>query len=182
MKKIFFDTEFTGIHKNTTLISIGIVSDCGKSFYAEFTDYDKSQIDDFLTKNVLPKLHLEEKFSSKLGGDILQVKGSKQEIKKHLEEWLIKFEKVQMVADVLAYDWVLFCDIFGTAFDVPKNIHYIPIDISTIFYQRGIDVDIDRHKYIGVSDKLKNLFSHNSLSDAHLTKECYIKLSYGQSF
>jgi DNA polymerase III epsilon subunit-like protein len=32
--KIFFDTEFTGLHQKTTLISIGLVSECGKTFYA----------------------------------------------------------------------------------------------------------------------------------------------------
>jgi len=40
--KIFFDTEFTGLHQNTTLISIGLISECGKTFYAELTDYDKT--------------------------------------------------------------------------------------------------------------------------------------------
>ena len=30
--KIFFDTEFTGLHKNTTLISIGLVTEEGKHF------------------------------------------------------------------------------------------------------------------------------------------------------
>jgi hypothetical protein len=35
--KIFFDTEFTGLHQGTTLISIGLISECGKTFYAEFT-------------------------------------------------------------------------------------------------------------------------------------------------
>ena len=38
--KLFFDTEFTGLHKDTTLVSIGIVSEDGKKFYAEFTDFD----------------------------------------------------------------------------------------------------------------------------------------------
>ena len=28
MRKIFFDTEFTGLHQNTTLVSIGLVL-CG---------------------------------------------------------------------------------------------------------------------------------------------------------
>lgn len=37
MRKIFFDTEFTGLHQNTTLISIGLVSDEGERFYAELT-------------------------------------------------------------------------------------------------------------------------------------------------
>lgn len=39
---IFFDTEFTGLHKNTTLISIGCVDENGRTFYAELTDYDES--------------------------------------------------------------------------------------------------------------------------------------------
>ena len=29
--KIFFDTEFTGLHKNTTLISIGLVDENGRT-------------------------------------------------------------------------------------------------------------------------------------------------------
>ena len=32
--KIFFDTEFTGLHQHTTLISIGLVDEVGISFYA----------------------------------------------------------------------------------------------------------------------------------------------------
>ena len=30
--KIFFDTEFTGLHKDTTIISIGMISENGKKF------------------------------------------------------------------------------------------------------------------------------------------------------
>ena len=41
MRTYFFDTEFTGLRKDTTLISIGIVSDTGDRFYAELTDYVK---------------------------------------------------------------------------------------------------------------------------------------------
>ena len=44
--KIFFDTEFTGLHKNTTLISIGCIDEAGRTFYAEFIDYDRSQYDE----------------------------------------------------------------------------------------------------------------------------------------
>lgn len=58
MRKIFFDTEFTGLHQNTTLVSIGLVSDEGERFYAELTDYDETQCDDWITKNVLDHLLL----------------------------------------------------------------------------------------------------------------------------
>lgn len=56
--KLFFDTEFTGLHKNTTLISIGIVSEDGHRFYAEFLDYDKEQCTDWIIKNVINNLFL----------------------------------------------------------------------------------------------------------------------------
>ena len=36
--KVFFDTEFTGLYKDTNLISIGLVSEDGKEFYAEIDD------------------------------------------------------------------------------------------------------------------------------------------------
>ena len=38
-KKIFFDLEFTGLHKLTTAISVGLVCEDGKKFYAECTDF-----------------------------------------------------------------------------------------------------------------------------------------------
>jgi len=53
MKKLFFDTEFTGLHQNTTLISIGIIADSGETFYAELTDYAKDQVNDWLRDNVI---------------------------------------------------------------------------------------------------------------------------------
>ena len=56
--KIFFDTEFTGLHQNTTLISIGLIAETGQTFYAERTDYDKSQIDEWLQTNVIENLLL----------------------------------------------------------------------------------------------------------------------------
>ena len=41
--KLFLDCEFTGLHKSTTLISLGVVAENGKRFYAEFCDYDREQ-------------------------------------------------------------------------------------------------------------------------------------------
>jgi len=54
--KIFFDTEMTGLHRGTTLVSIGMVSEDDKTFYAEFTDYDKSQVDPWIQENVINNL------------------------------------------------------------------------------------------------------------------------------
>ncbi len=51
--RVFFDAEFTGLHQHTTLISIGLVAEDGREFYAEFTDYDEGQVDSWLEKNVI---------------------------------------------------------------------------------------------------------------------------------
>ena len=47
---MFFDSEFTGLRQDTTLISIGLVAEDGSMFYAEFTDYDKNQVFDWLRR------------------------------------------------------------------------------------------------------------------------------------
>ena len=58
---IYFDTEFTGLHKDTTLISIGLVTENGDTFYAEFDDYDKTQCNDWIQENVINNLYGEER-------------------------------------------------------------------------------------------------------------------------
>lgn len=127
MTKLFFDTEFTGLHKNTTLISIGIVSECGKSFYAELNDYDKEQIDDWIKDNVIKNLIIKK--SNNVDIKNIKYKGDMNGLKKELEKWLKQFKKVEFWSDCLSYDWVLFNQIWGHAFNIPKNIYYIPFDI-----------------------------------------------------
>ena len=56
--KLFFDTEFTGLRKDATLISIGIVSEDGRRFYAELTDYNENQCNKWINENVVKNLHL----------------------------------------------------------------------------------------------------------------------------
>ncbi len=177
--KIFFDTEFTGLHKNTTLISIGLVSECGKTFYAELTDYDKSKIDEWLQTNVIDNLMLpydktkkEFDFNLRRNG-LTTYLGKLENLKEELTEWLSQFESVEMWSDCLAYDWVLFNDIFGTAFDIPKNVYYIPFDICTLMKEKGIDPDISREEFSGLKDNCKK---HNALWDAKVIKACYDKL------
>ena len=167
--KVFFDTEFTGLHQNTTLISIGLVAENGEKFYAEFNDFDKEQVDDWLQKNVIDNL-LYEGQPDWLTPEYYRW-GSKDFIKVKLQEWLKQFDTVEIWSDCLAYDWVLFNDIFGHAFNIPKNVYYIPFDICTLFKMKGIDPDISREKFAGIDGS-----KHNSLHDAEVIKACYEKL------
>jgi hypothetical protein len=179
MNKIFFDTEFTGLHKNTTLISIGLISEnTGDIFYAEFTDYDKSQIDEWLTTNVIANLKFNDKedFFNKYDKEYSAtfVKGDTTYIKLYLEEWLNKQGKSEIWSDCLSYDWVLFNNIWDHAFNIPKNIYYVPFDICTLFKLKGIDPDISREEFIELESKNEK---HNALFDTEVIQKCYHKLN-----
>ncbi len=49
--KIFLDSEFTGLHKKTTFISIGLVSEEGHEFYGEFNNFDRTQLNAWIIDN-----------------------------------------------------------------------------------------------------------------------------------
>lgn len=176
---LYFDTEFTGLHKDTTLISIGIISDNNKTFYAELTDYDKDQVSRWVQNNVIDNLYLKKSDIGRVDmidkeHTCFNVSGNKKYVAQALTYWTQQFnDKVYFISDCLAYDWVLLNDLFGHAFDLPKNIYYIPFDLSTAFKIKGIDPDISRKEFINNSVKEKK---HNSLYDAKVIKECYYKL------
>jgi hypothetical protein len=172
--KLFLDTEFTGLHQKTTLISIGLVAENGDSFYAELTDYDPHQIDNWLQENVLDNLVLTDRLDNTLvvSGHHVSFKGTQKELKDHLGRWLNQQGPVEIWSDCLAYDWVLFNEIFGHAFKIPKNVFYIPYDICTLFKAQGINPDISRAEF----SELSNSTQHNALDDARVIKACYNKL------
>jgi hypothetical protein len=194
-KKIFFDTEFTGLHQKTTLISIGLISECGKTFYAEFNDFDYSQTGDWIKENVLSKLKYNGTFQileqnekitgvyHPMGSDSISYKSNKENIREKLTTWLEQFGEVEMWSDCLAYDWVLFNNIFGDAFSIPKNVYYIPFDICTLFYLKGIDADVSRETFADMKPSAAVPPSepaeskHNALWDAKVIRACYLKLS-----
>jgi len=163
--KIFFDTEFTGLHQNTSLISVGMVDENQRTFYAIFNDYKKDQVDDWIKKHVINNLNIED--------PSVDIVGKSERIKESLADWISKYDHVEMWSDCLSYDWVLFNQLFGHAFNIPKNIFYIPFDISTLFKIKGIDPDINREEFIGINNT-KN--KHNALFDAVVIKKCYEKL------
>jgi hypothetical protein len=181
MTKVFFDTEFTGLHQNTSLISIGCVADDGRTFYAEFSDYDRDQVNDWIQENVIANLSLANHYDGRywsLPGPLDEAHyGPKPRAAASLRRWLAGLgEPVEMWSDCLAYDWVLFCDLFGGAFQIPECVYYIPFDLSTLLKVKGVDPDVNREEYAEVSGGAQK---HNALWDARVIKACYLKAMYG---
>jgi len=174
--KIFFDTEFTGLHQGTTLISIGLIAETGETFYAELTDYDKTQINDWLKENVIDKLTNQVMLNNSIEGTKdVRCKCDTAMLKVYLTEWLKQFKAVEMWSDCLSYDWVLFNQIWGHAFNIPENVYYIPFDICTVFEMIGINPDVSREKF-GCGEVYAEMPKHNALWDARVIKMCYEKL------
>ena len=187
MRKIFFDTEFTGLHTNPTLVSIGLVSDEGKKFYAELTDFNESQCDDWIKENVLKNLILSgnDDMAKEFDDDnmITTVLGSKEDVREELREWLANFgDDIQFVSDVCHFDFVLLINLFGNAFDLPKNVsascHDINQDIAKHY---GISereaFDKSREDIVmELCGKPIEGRKHNALYDAEVVKAIYAEV------
>ena len=190
---LFYDFEMTGLHKNTTLISIGIVSENGKKFYAEFTDYDESQCDDWIKDNVINKL----KFELKLGEHFwerehdgnVEALCDRECVLYWLNKWLSQFDTIQFVSDVCHYDFVLLIDLLtngGTALDLPENIsavcHDLNMDIARHFHVSDREAfDMSREKIMNDLCKTEDIVTgnkHNSLYDAEVIKAIYEEIGY----
>lgn len=177
--KIFFDTEFTGLHKDTTLISIGLISEDRRCFYAELTDYDEAQCSDWIKEHVIANLNL-----SKLECDRKYIAnyhvGTKGDIKVALENWFRQFKEVELVSDVCHYDMVLLIDLFGSAFDLPSNICANCYDINqdiARYYNVGLQTAFDKSReQILWEQRKENAVlgdKHNALYDAKVIRELY---------
>jgi len=180
MTKIFLDTEFTGLHQNTTLISIALVAETGEEFYAELDDYDENQVDDWVRDNVISKLEMigKDDYFSTIGKTI-KIRAHRIKVAFTLRSFFSEFEGVEIWADVLAYDWVLFCELFGGAMNLPDNIFYAPFDLATLLRLKGhiepvskYEKDVSRFEFVGV-DKGKQ---HHALEDARVELKCYKKI------
>ena len=194
--RVYYDAEFTSLTPDADLISIGLVSENGNHFYAEFTDYDEDKLSPWIIENVINNLVFRNTMFNKYkcisNDNDVHVKGTASDIKSLLLDWLKKEagdKQVQIYCDCYAYDWMLFnmlvCD-EGNALNIPDFIYYIPMDLSTVFQIYLIDPDITREEYIpsDLLDKCKEIFpfdasdgiKHNSLWDAYVCAMCFHQL------
>lgn len=174
--KLFFDTEFTQLHQRTTLISIGIIAENGQGFYAELTDYDRTQVNDWLQENVIDKLLWEKKaitrepckvFKFLKENNIECIYNCSSVVAQQLERWIDKnFDAVEWVSDVSHYDFVLLIDLLY------KNALYIPDNHTASCH----DINQDIAKWIGGENSQRDAF--NFSREALVTKE-FMELNKG---
>lgn len=193
MTRIYFDTEFTGLHKQTTLISIGLVDEAGRQFYAELTDYDQTQVDSWLQANVIDKLYLREApllplrsgngYGFRVEDKLLMI-GDSDQVRIELLNWLSAYDKVEFVSDVCHYDFVLLIDLlYGHALKMPSHVsavcHDLNQDLALFFNVDSIKAfDMNREEVLlkAFNVDLGISLVHNALHDAKVIRELYMAL------
>ena len=177
---VFMATKNTGYHQKSSLISLGMVTEHDERFYAEFTDYDKSDVDEWTNENVIKNLWC--KRSERVEGNAKNITttfsdypyvGDTEHLKHFVKKYLSMPATIQIWGDYSTYDWMLFNNIFGSVFDLPSNVNYIPLDICTMFHLKGKDQNMARESFVG---HIVDGHKHNALYDARVIKACYDKL------
>ncbi len=180
--RLYFDTEFTELSKKGKLISLAFVSENDEIFYAEFDDFAAKTCNKWVMENVISNLLFKERETFiKTSGNICYMKDDSGKIANALCNWFSELGNVEIYADCPAFDWVFFCNLFGTAFNIPKEVFYIPFDLATFLKYRGIDPDISRESFVEKHKgqafikkiRLKAAGLHNALYDTFLVKAAF---------
>ncbi len=158
--KYFIDTEFieSGPTRPIELISIGIVAEDGREFYAISSEFCASHASDWVRENVLAQLE---------GHDIqprLKLWMIAERIKDFI--WPIERgeigEKPEFWGYYSDYDWVVFCQIFGTMMQLPKGFPMYCRDLKQWCDQLGNPKLPEQGKG-----------EHNALADARWNKTAW---------
>lgn len=115
--KYWFDTEFMENGRTIDLISIGIVSEDERTFYAQALWADLTKASDWVEQNVIP--HLSAMNLSMPDSDWMTKRQMRGRIIQFVEP--VKYGKPEFWAYYADYDWVVLCQLFGTMMDLPKG-------------------------------------------------------------
>lgn len=122
--RYFLDTEFIERPGNIDLISIGIVSEDGREFYAESSGVDWSTASPWVLDNVRPHLTGPSMTRRDMATAVLEFAPAGG----NPEFW-------GYYAD---YDWVVFCWLFGTMMDLPDGYPMYCRDLKQWADQLGV--------------------------------------------
>jgi hypothetical protein len=147
--RYFFDTEFIEDGKTIDLISIGIVAEDGREYYAENYEADTSKASDWVVINVLAHLK---------GGGLAK---HRLQIRDEVLAFIGQ-DDPEIWAYYADYDWVALCQLFGTMMDLPRGWPMYCRDIKQL-------VDHLSPQILPAQDGQE----HHALADARWNKQAY---------
>lgn len=121
--RYFLDTEFAERPCSIDLISIAIVAEDGREFYAESSDFQDHMANDWVKANVLTQLWSRNAPSQYNAWHRDGGQGgfmSRQLIAADVRRFIGE-DKPEFWGYYCDYDWVVFCWLFGSMIDLPKG-------------------------------------------------------------
>lgn len=159
------DAEFIDDGRAIDLVSIAIVAEDGRTYYAISLEYDASRANDWVKTHVLSKLP--ERPTSNGSGS----RGNRRmwKTRKQIKSEILKFignDTPEFWGYYADYDWVVFCRLFGSMVDLPKNFPAYCRDIKQFMDCLGVEeIPFEPEE------------EHCALSDAHWNQKAYEWLS-----
>ena len=212
--KYFIDTEFIeGFKKpikwlptvgnfnkpyhSIQLISIGIVAEDGREYYAISNEFNANDASDWVKENVISKLPSKHfngmntsdvklwKSNKQIAEDIVNFCGAVEIpvdanwsalIKENGGESVVQRGNPEFYAYYADYDWVLFCSLFGTMMDLPNGFPMYCNDLKQSLDEKGSYYKKYRqgNPDIESDDRFpKQTNEHNALDDARWNYKLY---------
>ncbi len=115
--RFFYDTEFIEDGTTIELVSIGVVAEDGREYYAISTDFDPKAANPWVRENVL----------NQLPGPNSPYWMPREQIREQLAEFLMPTgnDRPELWAWVGAYDHVVLAQLWGSMADLPNQMpHY----------------------------------------------------------
>jgi len=150
--KYFFDTEFQDDGDTIDLISIGIVSENRREFYAVSTEARLHRCEPWLREHVLPQLPPYSDPSWM----------TRAQIKEGIMRFIGDDRMPQFYAYYADYDWVAFCHLFGKMIDLPHFFPKFCMDLKQISEMVGSPTHPKQAKG-----------EHNALDDARWNRDLH---------
>lgn len=161
--KYFLDTEFIEYPGCIDLISIGIVAEDGREFYAESTEVDWSKASPWVIENVKSQLlWLDGYVPGAAGNDVSEHVATKATIGATIKEFVTD-PHPEFWAYYADYDWVAFCWLFGTMLELPDGWPKFCVDLKQWNVQLG---ERKLPEQSGIE--------HNALADARWLRDAWI--------
>jgi len=130
--RYFYDCEFIEDGRTVDLVSIGVVDEFGREFYAVSTQFDDSRAVPWVRRNVLDKLPSPADPAWR----------SRERIRDDLYEFLIepvrgRDEQIELWAWYAAYDHVALAQLWGAMPALPREIPRFTKDLRQLWDDKG---------------------------------------------
>ena len=153
---IFLDTEFTNLNR-PDLMSLALVAEDGREFYAERTDFYPEQCSDFVNETVLPLL-----------GRVPGAVCTRKELTDRVRDWLKQFEDLPIVVFDSEIDWhLLAVAMLGRPHSKPPGDFARPLYLDSSIVTHPVFVQAQTGSYT------PDWPMHHALADARALKAGY---------